>query len=219
MTEEARSIDEQTWALGMTPSEWGETYCSQGPGTNDCGPTNLAMILNAFTKEDWDKTKVHPRLRFPDFTDWLDKVIKFITRSKFNLEEVMGATHPKGIADEFNRIAEERGIDRKAVRVSKGSKEDMLHEIRNGNPVTVVLIWGNGGAHYVTVISYNALTDTIFYMDPSDEYKDWDPPKRIQSQAWGDFYEDWSRRAWWAKLLTLKNEMVVIRERLDDRIC
>lgn len=209
MTEEATSV--QTFAWSMTRSEWGETYRSQGSDTNDCGPTNLAMLLNARTTEDWDKTKVHPRLRFPDLPGWLDKLIKFITRGKFSPQDVIGASHPKGIVNEFNRIAKERGLDKKAVRVRNASKAELIHEVQNGNPVTVILVWKNGGAHYVTVISYDARTDTVFYMDSNDEYKDYLPTERIRSRTWGDFEVDWSRRVWWGKLLGLKKEMIVVK--------
>ncbi len=211
MTEEAKTTHAQTWAWGITRSEWGETYSSQGPGTNDCGPTNLAMLLNALTTGDWDKTKVHPRLRFPDLLGWLDKLISFITCGKFNPGAMVGASHPKGIADEFNRIAKDRGLDKKAVRVSKGPKAELLREVRNGNPVTVILIWENGGAHYVTIISYSEEDDTVFYMDPSDEYKDCPPSDRIRSRTWEAFDEDWSRQVWWTKLLGLKSEMIVYK--------
>lgn len=160
--------------------------------------------------EDWDKTKVHPRLRFPDLPEFLDEFINFVTCGKFNPQEAVGATHPKGFVWEFNRIAKRRGLERRARRIRRGGKSALVGEVQNGNPVTVILVWEDGGAHYVTALSYSHLTNEVFFLDPDDEYKEYPPAERVRSQPWEAFEEDWIRRAWWGKLLGLKQEMVVI---------
>jgi len=205
-------------ALGMTFNEWEGCYVSQGPRTNDCGPSNTAMMLIATTSKNWDTSALNVPFRFPDFPDWIDRGIegtisvinKFRSENPifFKPDDVAGATHPAGLVNEFNAKAELYTIPLEAKLISNGTKDQLVNEIQNGNPVTVIKVYPNGVAHYVTAISCDATTDTIYYMDPDPSLNLPGKPK-VQSQSWSNFDAEWSQRVWWSKLLGLQNEMIV----------
>ena len=200
------------WALGLTKNQWEATYVSQGiGGTHDCRVASLLIMLNATTNTKWVMGDVKIYLRVPDFGSNLNnKIQKSLDCLKidFNYKSAIGATHPLGIVNQYNRLSNMLNIARKAVHISHGTKDQLLNEINNQNPVTVIKIWKNGGAHYITIIAYDEPSDTIFYMDP----KDIEPNvEKVISESWSDFSDDWSRQAPWSESLHMQNEMIVYR--------
>ena len=180
------------WAWGLTRAEWGSAYVSQGHKTNDCAPANAAILFNALTAGNWKKTDFSPwRLGWP-----------------FPLD-IRGATHPRSLTKSLNALAAKLNLPLKAKYISHGSKEQLLREIQRGNPVTVIKVWKDAEAHYVTIIAYKKDSDTVFYMDPNHDYKPLTLIEKVQQQPWSAFQREWSWQVWWTKLLGLKNEMIV----------
>ena len=198
------------WALGKVhKGDWGETYISQGLHSNDCGVAALATILNGVTgTTDWDMERLKVGWRIPDLgkgnniVQWgLEK-----TGLPFIYDEVIGATHPRGIVNEFNRIARKNDIPYRAKRVSGAIKGDLLAEIEAGNPVSVIRIWDNNlGAHYQNIVGFDIATDTVYYTDSEDGLQG------VQSLDWYTFNADWERplETYIPFVGTLQREMIV----------
>ncbi len=167
------------WAWGKTIYGWGESYVSQGDQTNNCGPANLTIVFNALTATTWDMTMVSPSRLGPIAGDG------------------EGATPPWSFVKEFNRLAAENGIDTIATRRVNATKEDLINELNNGNPVTIIRNFTSeveGGSHYQTVIAYDADTDMVYLMDPGYMYEySTDVIKQVREQPWTEFEEDWSK--------------------------
>jgi len=165
-------------AWGKTLQDWGSTYVSQGYQTNDCGPSNLAIVLNALTTTTWDKTMVSP------------------SRLGAIAGNGEGATPPWSFVEEFNRLAAENGINTIATRRVNATKEDLINELNNGNPVTIIRNFtgeAEGGSHYQTVIAYDADTDIVYLMDPDPTMKSDVIGEQVKKESWTDFEADWSK--------------------------
>jgi len=180
----------------------GKYYQSQGRlptgvWTNDCGPTNLAMVLNYLAGDStWTKDTVAPylwRLGWP-FP-----------------QSIRGATPPWSMSKAFNNLAEQENLPWTSRWLGGGTREHLIVNLQRGSPTTIILVWSNGGAHYVTVVGYDPDTDIFYLLDPDPDYEEsgLPPEKCIGEMRWENLTEHWSRQVWWTRLLWLHNEMIV----------
>ncbi|MEM2266358.1 MAG: RHS repeat-associated core domain-containing protein [Candidatus Hadarchaeales archaeon] len=201
------------WALQRDRAWWGAFYQSQGrlPNgavSNDCGPTNLAMVLSAFLAESGHEHMIpKEKVTSSPFMQWwygLRRLPPF-------LGSIGGATPPWGMEGAFNNIAYlQYNLGWHARWVSRGTKEDLLKNLQEGKPVTVMLVYPEGGAHYVTIVGYNPLEEQVYVLDPSPAYADLkNPVERVQEISWDELRTYWEGQNWWARLLGFKGEMIV----------
>ena len=170
---------------------------SSGVWTNDCGPTNLAMVLNYLAgAETWTKETVDPHLwrlgwPFP--------------------QSIRGATPPWSMSKAFNKLAKRENLAWTSRWLGGGTREHLIVNLQRGNPTTIILVWSNGGAHYVTVVGYDPGLDTFYMLDPDPAFEESDLPPEdcIGAMRWENLNEHWSRQVWWTRLLWLHNEMIV----------
>lgn len=188
---------------------YGRFYQSQGFGSkkepnNDCGPASLAMVLNFFLFQVSPGT---PRLekktviQSSRFFIW-DRLPAWVPR-------VGGATAPWGLAKAFNRWSKHYQLNWQAQRKSHARRAHVLESLLMGRPVSALKIWKTGGAHWVTLVRYSSEKDRVYFLDPNPYLEHLPEAKRLQSQSWEAFMEDWSRSTWWSKLLGIKQELVI----------
>ena len=115
---------------------------------------------------------------------------------------------PWGLVKAFNRWAGKLALDWRAVRHSKARRAHILEQLVIGRPVTALKIWRNGGAHWVNLVRYASEKDKVYFLDPNPWLEHLAEDKRIQSQNWTAFEADWSRSAWWSRLLGIQNEII-----------
>lgn len=73
-----------------------------------------------------------------------------------------------------------------------------------------MLVYPEGGAHYVTIVGYNPLEEQVYVLDPSPAYADLkNPVERVQEISWDELRTYWEGQNWWARLLGFKGEMIV----------
>jgi len=210
-----------SYALGRDDTYWKQYYQSQGD-THDCGPFNVAMMLNAlagkpglFSGQTISQEMYQRWQRIPQSFDSIkgirlpEKIAQEVNRK---LSEIGGATPPWSMVRAFNQNAAREGIPWRAVRQSGGTKEALLRHLEQGRPVTVLKIWDSGGAHYETVVGYDSVDDQIITLDPGwnkSNFPGQKPPPGLHPQSWNEFEKAWSYRPWWARLSGIKNEMIV----------
>jgi hypothetical protein len=188
---------------------YGRFYLSQGyntpdAATNDCGPTSLAMVLNLLLFQANLGTSPLGKnavIRSSGLTP-LDRVPAWVPRYG-------GATAPWGLVKAFNRWAEKFDLGWRAERRSKARRAHVIEQLVTGRPVTALKIWGNGGAHWVNLVRYASEKDKVYFLDPNPWFEHLPEDKRIQSQTWAAFDEDWSRISWWSRLLGIQNEIIL----------
>ena len=188
---------------------FGRFYLSQGfksdkGFTNDCGPTSLAVILNLFLFQQ--NASISPLekdtvIRASRFLFW-DRIPQWVPR-------VGGATSPWGMIKAFNRWAHTYNLNWQAVRKSKARKAHVLENLMMGKPVTALKIWKTGGAHWINLVRYSSEKERIYYLDPNPYLQYLPEEKRLQSQTWEEFSEDWTRTNLWSKLLGIHNELII----------
>jgi hypothetical protein len=187
---------------------FGRFYLSQGfkedkGFSNDCGPTSLAIILNIFLFQDnlgkspLEKSTI---ISSSGFLFW-DRLPQWLPR-------IGGATAPWGIAKAFNRWSRKYDLKWRAERKSQARRAHVLENLLMGKPVTALKIWRTGGAHWVNLVRYSSDKERLYFLDPNPYLQYLPDEKRLQSQSWEEFQEDWSRTSWWSKLLGIRNELI-----------
>lgn len=192
---------------------YGRFYQSQGFGTtkqpnNDCGPTSLAVVLNLFLFQSNPGEKLLGKdtiIRSSKFHFW--------ERLPAWVPKVGGATAPWGLASAFNRWAKKYQLNWQAQRKSHARKAHLLESLLMGRPVSALKIWKTGGAHWVTVVRYASDKERLYYLDPNPYLEYLPEGKRLQSQSWAEFAQDWERTVWWSKLLGIKQELITYTNR------
>jgi hypothetical protein len=188
---------------------FGRFYQSQGFGSkkeinNDCGPASLAVVLNLFLFQASPGTPLLAKetiLHSSQFHFW-DRLPGWVPR-------VGGATSPWGLAAAFNRWSRQYQLNWQAQRKSHARKAHVLESLLMGRPVSALKIWNTGGAHWVTLVRYASEKERLYFLDPNPYLEYLPEGKRLQSQSWDAFMEDWSRSVWWSKLLGIKQELIV----------
>jgi len=187
---------------------FGRFYLSQGFNknkgfTNDCGPASLAVILNIFLfRDNLGKSSLEKNsiISSSGFHFW-DRLPQWIPH-------VGGATAPWGIVKAFNRWSRQYSLKWHAKRKSNARRVHILENLLMGKPVTVLKIWKNGGAHWINLVRYSSEKERLYFLDPNPFLQYLPEEKRLQSQTWEEFHEDWSRSNWWSKLLGIRNELI-----------
>ena len=200
---------------GLNLSDWlaerhyfGRFYQSQGFNekrgyTNDCGPTNLAMVVNMLLFQANLGTKSLNK----------NEVIRssglfFWERIPVWVPKFGGATAPWGLVKAFNHWSEEFGLDWRAERRSRARRAHIIENLISGRTVTALKIWKTGGAHWVNLVRYVSEKDRLYFLDPNPYLEYLAEEKRLQSQSWTEFDADWSRVSWWSRLLGIRNEII-----------
>ncbi|MCD6356422.1 MAG: hypothetical protein J7L66_03960 [Anaerolineaceae bacterium] len=187
---------------------FGRFYLSQGfredkKFTNDCGPANLAIILNILLFQDninAPPLKKDTVARASRFLFW-DRIPQWVPRFG-------GATSPWGMVKAFNHWARTYNLNWRAVRKNKARKAHVLENLMMGKPVTALKIWQTNGAHWINLVRYSSEKERLYFLDPNPFLQYLPEDKRLQSQTWDEFNEDWSRSNWWTKLLGIQNELI-----------
>ena len=66
-----------------------------------------------------------------------------------------------------------------------------------------------GGGHWSLLIGISTDKRSIFLLDPNPFLAQLSPIQKVQIINRAQFIEDWSRQPSWAKLLNIKNELVI----------
>ncbi len=188
---------------------FGRFYLSQGftpdkRSTNDCGPASLAMAINLLAFQANPGTQpvdLRTLIQASGF-NLLDRLPGWIPKAG-------GATAPWGMVRAFNRWAEKSKLEWRAERRSHTRRAHLLEALMAGRPVTALKIWPSGGAHWVNLVRFSGEKERIYYLDPNPYLGYLPESKRLQSQPWAEFEQDWSRQCWWARMMGIRNELVV----------
>ena len=189
---------------GRMPAEIGALYQYQGRDTNNCGPTNLAMIINLQLAGHGasyrvDRAKLGDEMQASSrgfgltgyrFTAWMGRI--------------KGATPPWGMVRAYRKINDGLGakgyveLGKMSWRVG-ATREALIANLRAGVLSTLMLVWKNQGAHYVTVVGHDPAGDAFLLLDPGTggDKSDWEPAARLRLVPWPELDADWSRRPWW----------------------
>ncbi len=180
----------------------GSAHQFQGEGTNHCGPTTLAMVINlTFQKLGYSPSLV----KFDDlqtamqngslgfgFTGYRLGSTSLLQELKI-APNITGATLPWGLAQAFKDFNEglikAGGPDLgKAEFAEGGTREDLLDNIKRGCQTAVMVVWpDNHGAHWMAVAGFDTKTDEVHLLDPANG------KGGITKMAWATFNEHWSR--------------------------
>ena len=171
-------------ALGKPPAWWHQHHRYQGHRTNDCGPAALAAVLSAFHALQ-GKAAVSK-----------DEVVAamaegFARRLPSSWRGIGGATMPWGMARTFNAWAAREGLPWRAHWVRRGSRERLLAQLRRGLPVTLLLVWEDGGAHYLNVVGFDPRHEMVAAMDPA--HRPQGESLAVRQYAWEDIDRAWRR--------------------------
>jgi hypothetical protein len=173
----------------------------QGDGTNHCGPTTLAMIINMILGE---KGYDYKQVSFNDLQAAMQSgSLGFgFTGYRLNLDflqevhiadKVTGATLPWGLVQAFKDFNE--GLQRAGgpnlgavTFAEKGTKQDLLDNLKQEFKTAIMLVWpNNGGAHWIAVAGYNPDTDEFSILDPANA------KGGLSTMPWSQLSEHWSR--------------------------
>lgn len=189
---------------GRTAGEIGAVYQYQGRHTRDCGPANLAMIINLQLAghdvryrvdckdlgEEMQNSSRGFGLRGYRFTTWMGRA--------------QGATPPWGMVRAYRKI--NAGLRRQGyVELGRmrwrigGTREQLIANLWSGVISTLMLVWKKEGAHYVTMVGYDPSDDAFLLLDPGTggDRTGLEPADRLRSVPWPELAADWSRRPWW----------------------
>jgi hypothetical protein len=189
---------------GWTPAEIGAVYQHQGQETNNCGPTNLAMVINLQLAGHGATYRVE-RAKLGDEMQASSRGFGLLGYRLTGLTgRVKGATPPWGMVRAYRKINAGLRVEgyvelgRMTWRVG-GTREELVSNVGAGVLSTLMLVWKNLGAHYVTVVGYEPAGDAFLLLDPGTgrDKSDWDPPARLRCVPWPELDADWSRRPWW----------------------
>jgi hypothetical protein len=178
-----------------------EVHQYQGAGTNHCGPTTLAMIINTMLGEQGYDCKT---VNFNDLQDAMQQgSLAFgLTGYRLNTDffqevkigdNISGATMPWGLEKAFQDFSD--GLKQSggpslgtATFAEEGIKQDLIDNISKGHKTAIMLVWpNNAGAHWVAVANYDEDTDTFFLLDPAN------PKDELSKMPWSELSEHWSR--------------------------
>ena len=168
-----------------------------GRTSNLCGSANVAMAVNLVS---WiEKRQVRVTLaEAQGAVPW---------HAQAGVGGIAGATMPRGVRGAFNSLSMERDLGWTATVQSHGTLEDIVACLMNDEPMTALLVFNSGSAHYVTIVGYDPETDRIYYLDPMPSLQDTAATERVQWEPWSDFNRNWSRRVIWN--LTTPNTLIV----------
>jgi hypothetical protein len=109
----------------------------------------------------------------------------------------------------FNCLAAKMNLDWRAESKDHARRAHIIEAMMTGRPVNALKLWKAGEAHWVTLVKYSSEKDKLYYLDPNPLLEYLSVDKRLQSQTWSEFEEEWSRENWWSRLLGIKNELIL----------
>ncbi|MBN1220969.1 MAG: hypothetical protein JXM69_18760 [Anaerolineae bacterium] len=195
----------------------------QGDGTNHCGPTTLAMIINLLLGERGYDFKL---VNFNDLQAAMQAgSLSFgLTGYRLNADlfqevhigdRITGATLPWGLLQAFKDFNEglkkSGGPDLGSVSFAeKGTKQKLINNIKKGYKTAIMLVWpNNAGAHWIAVVDYDPDTDEFSVLDPAH------PKDEISKMAWSYLGEHWNRPI---GITNLPDLPFLDEERLEDML-
>lgn len=123
-----------------------------------------------------------------------------------------GATAPWGMVRLFNGWAKRLKLGWTAERISHAEPQLIHQQLERGNQLSALRLWQNGGAHWSNLLHVSTRRRTVYLLDPNPALERIPGEKRVRAVAWEEFLADWGRQPWWAKLLGLKNELILYRQ-------
>jgi hypothetical protein len=173
----------------------------QGEGTNHCGPTTLAMIINMMLGEEgYDCNLVN----FNDLQAAMQAgSLGFgLTGYRLNADlfqevdigdNITGATLPWGLEQAFRDFNE--GLIQSggpnlgsASFAEGGTKQDLMDNLNKGYKTAIMVVWpDNAGAHWMAIAGYNPDTDEFSILDPANA------KGGTITRPWSFLAEHWSR--------------------------
>ena len=181
-----------------TVEKGGLAHQFQGAGTNDCGPTSLAMAVNLLAWQKGFVTEPHaiPKTLVAEAMQnesrWWGMGGYRVTQNLLGLP-TKGATFARvGMLRAFaaiNRSWEKLGyasLGRASFRVN-GTKENLLENIAQNCITAVRWVWDKpykNGSHWVTVVGYNRASDEFLVLNPALPHHATAPEENIQRVRW-----------------------------------
>jgi hypothetical protein len=174
----------------------------QGDGTNHCGPTTLAMVINLILQDQGYSGSL---VKFNDLQAAMQngslgfgltgyRLGKTTLLQKLRIApNITGATLPWGLAQafiDFNEgLIRAGGPDLGTVSFAEdGTKQDLLDNIKHGYYTAIMLVWPNNqGAHWIAITGYRPATDEFEVLDPANA------KGGLKTMAWTALEEHWSR--------------------------
>lgn len=174
----------------------------QGAGTNHCGPTTLAMIINILLGEEgYDCHQVNYNdlqaamqagsLGF-GFTGYRISNTGLLHELHI-ADNVTGATLPWGLEQafkDFNQgLMKSGGPDLGMASFTEGgTKENLIDNINKDYKTAIMVVWPeNHGAHWMAVVGYHAEKDEFSVLDPAN------PKGGVTEMPWSFLSEHWHR--------------------------
>ena len=176
-------------------------YLQDGRMTNDCGPASLATAANllaARAANSLNRTDVLADVRF----NLWERLPRW-------LPNIGGATSPWGFVKAFNTMAVREKWEWRAERVHLATRMTILQQLMQGIPVTALKIWKNGGAHWINIVRMSSDKNKVYFLDPNPYLENLTPERRLQTETWQAFYEDWNRSVWWSRALGIAREAIL----------
>ncbi len=174
----------------------------QGAGTNHCGPTTLAMIINMMLGEqgydckqvdynDLQSAMQSGSLSF-GLTGYRLGKTKALQKLKV-ADDIDGATLPWGLEQAFKDFNEglinSGGPNLGSVSFAEeGTKQDLINNLNKGYKTAIMLVWpNNAGAHWMAAAGYDSAKDEFSVLDPANA------KGGTTKMAWSELSEHWSR--------------------------
>ena len=193
-------------------SAWGKFYQSQGwararTSSNHCGPASIAMVLNLIQQKGNQKKDTLSMQRVKDgvrLHAW-ERIPEWVPG-------IGGATAPWGMVRLFNSWAKQLKLGWSAERISHAKPELIFEQLEQGNQLSTLRLWENGGAHWSNLLHISTRSCMVYLLDPDPALERTPNEKKVRAVPWEDFLADWGRQPWWARLLGLKNELILYRQ-------
>jgi hypothetical protein len=175
----------------------------QGEGTNHCGPTTLAMVINMMLQAGgYDKNPVQFNNLQQAMQDgsmgfglaaYRLNNMDFLQQLSIVEGNISGATLPWGLEQAFKDFNE--GLVKAggpnlgtAKFMEGGTKQHLLDNLSKGRQTAIMVVWpGHGGAHWMALAGYDQGKDQFTLLDPANSKKE------VTKMAWKDLNEHWSR--------------------------
>jgi len=184
----------------------GSVHQYQGAGTNDCGPTSLAVAINLLLLRGGFTTNPHqlPKQTLADAMQADSRCFGLcgyrITRNFFGFP-VKGATFAKSgmlrAFNDFNAVwmaAGNPSLGRGEFRTG-GTKAHLIDNLQRGRVTSVRWVWEKpytNGAHWVTVVGFNPADDEFYVLNSALPHRAI-ARENIQRVPWVAFREWWRR--------------------------
>lgn len=195
------------WVFPYTAEGVGRAHQYQGEGTNDCGPTCLAMVINllawqrGFITEPHAVTQTLLAAAMQHTSGWMGLGGYRVAWDVFGFP-TKGATFARwGMVRAFNALNRHwqalgyASLGRVSFR-GRGRKAHLIDNIARNRLTTVRWVWENpykNGTHWVNVVGYDAEADAFLVLNPALPHNAATPAQNIQRVPWQVFHNWWHR--------------------------